>query len=298
MRIRLLNFIIVGILFSITSCDIVNPEEPIPAYLVIPEFILNTELATEGTNSHKITEAHIFVANELIGVFTLPATVPVLAEGVQEVQIFPAIRPNGLGDITEIYPFYRRYQTTVDFVPGNIETIIPVTEYSDNVKFFFEPQESFEDGTFAFAIDIDGDPATTIELTNQEVFEGNGSGIIELEKADAQMELGSNLITELPTATSAATFLELNYKTEASFLVGIIGYDSQGRIIYSLIDKGVNPRDDWNKIYFDFTEEMIDLVSVEDQLAGWRLVIVSDLFEEEADQANIFLDNIKLVQFR
>jgi len=298
MRIRLLNFIIVGILFSITSCDIVNPEEPIPAYLVIPEFTLNTELSTEGTNSHKITEAHIFVANEFIGIFSLPATVPVLAEGVQDVEIFPGIRPNGLGDITDIYPFYERYQTTLDFVSGSIDTIMPVTRYLDNVKFFFEPQENFEDGTLTFAIDIDGDPATTIELTNQEVFEGNGSGLIELERTDAQMELGSNLITDLPTSNSTATFLELNYKTETSFLVGVIGYDSQGRIIYSLVDKGVNPRDDWNKIYFDFSEEMIDLISVEDQLAGWRLVIISDLFDGATDQANIYLDNIKLVQFR
>ncbi len=298
MRIRLLNFIIAGILFSITSCDIVNPEEPVPAYLVIPEFTLNTELATQGTNSHKITEAHIFVANDLIGIFTLPATVPVLTEGVQDVQIFPGVRPNGLGDITDIYPFYKSYQTTLDFLPGSIDTIMPVTEYLENVKFFFEPQESFEDGTLTFAIDIDGDPATTIELTNQEVFEGNGSGIIELERADAQMELGSNLITELPTSNSISTFLELNYKTEVSFLVGVLGYDSQGRIIYSLIDKGVNPRDDWNKIYFDFSEEMIDLISIEEQLAGWRLVIVSDLFDGESEQANIYLDNIKLVQFR
>jgi len=297
MRIRLFFFIIVGILFFITSCDIINPEEPIPAYLVISEFTLNTDLATEGTNSHKITEAQIFVANELIGIFTLPATVPVLAEGAQDVQIFPAIRSNGLGDITDIYPFYERYQTTLDFVPGNTETITPVTKYLDNVKFFFEPQESFEDGTLTFGIDLDGDPATTIELTNQEVFEGNGSGLIELERADAQMELGSNLITDLPT-NSNATFLELNYKTEASFLVGVLGYDSQGRIIYSLIDKGVNSKADWNKIYFDFSEEMIDLISIQDQLAGWRLVIVSDLFDGESDQANIYLDNIKLVQFR
>jgi len=255
MRIRLLIFIIAGVLCSMTSCDIVNPEESIPAYLFIPEFTLNTELATEGTKSHKITEAHIFVANESVGIFSLPATVPVLAEGVQEIQIFPT-------------------------------------------KFFFEPQESFEDGTFTFAIDLDGDPATTIELTNQEVFEGNGSGLIELERADVQMELGSNLITDLPTSNRSATFLELNYKTEVSFLVGVLGYDSQGRVIYSLIDKGVNPRDDWNKIYFDFTEEVINLISLENELAGWRLVIVSDLFDGELEQANIFLDNIKLVQFR
>ena len=298
MRRYQLILILFGFALFITGCDIINPEEQIPSYLEIPAFNLITELATEGTNSHKITEAHVFVANELIGIFTLPATIPVLTEGTQEVQVFPGIRANGLGDITDIYPFYERYETTVDFVVGDVVTINPTTNYLDNVKFFFEPQEDFEDATLTFSVDLDGDPATTIELTNQEVFEGGGSAIIEMERADPQIEIGSNLITELPTSGSASTFLELNYKTEASFLMGIIGYDSQGRVIYSLIDKGVNPKEEWNKIYFDFTQEMIDLISLDNQLAGWRLVFVSDLFESESDQANIYLDNIKLVQFR
>ncbi len=295
---RTLIFLLTGILWSVTSCDIVNQEESIPAYLFIPGFTLNTDVESEGTDSHKITEVHVFVANELIGIFTLPATVPVLMEGAQDVQVFPAIRANGLGDITDIYPFYRSYQITVDLVPSKVDTILPVTEYIENARFYFEPQEAFEDGTLTFGIDLDGDPATTIELTNQEIFEGNGSGLIALERSDAQMELGSNLITELPIANSSTTYLELNYKTDVSFLVGVLGYDSQGRIIYSLIDKGVNPSAEWNKIYFDFTEEMIDLFSVANELTGWRLVIISDLFSGEADQANIYLDNIKLVQFR
>ncbi len=298
MRRYLSVLVLLGFVLLNTGCDIINPEEQIPSYLEIPAFTLNTELQTEGTNSHKITEAHVFVANELIGIFILPATIPVLKEGAQDVQIFPGIRPNGLADITDIYPFYERYQTTVDLVAGEVVTINPTTNYLDNVNFFFEPQEDFEDGTLTFSIDLDGDPATTIELTNQEIFEGNGSAIIEMERDDPQIEVGSNLITDLPTTVSATTYLELNYKTEASFLVGVIGYDSQGRIIYSLVDKGVNPKEEWNKIYFDFTQEMVDLISLEGQLAGWRLVLVSDLFDSASDQANIYLDNIKLVQFR
>ncbi len=298
MRIYTSIALLTVILLSITSCDLGNQEEAIPAFLFIPEFTLNTDVETQGTNSEKITEAHVFVANEMIGIFTLPATVPVLMEGDQDVQIFPAIRANGLGDITDIYPFYRSFQVNLDLIPGEIDSIFPVTEYVPNTRFFFEPQEGFEDGTLTFGIDLDGDPETTIELTNQEIFEGNGSGLIALESADAQMELGSNLITELPIASSSTTYLELNYKTDVSFLVGVLGYDSQGRIIYSQIDKGVNPRAEWNKIYFDFTQEMIDLFAVANELSGWRLVIISDLFDGEVDQANIYLDNIKLVQFR
>jgi len=294
----LLSVILGGILLSITSCDIINPEEPIPAFLFIPEFTLNTEEATEGTNSQKITEVHIFVANEFLGIFTLPATIPVLEEGLQEVQVFPAIRSNGLGDITDIYPFYTPYQAELEFIPANVDTIFPVTEYQETAKFFFEPQESFEDGTLAFAEDLDGNPETTIELTNQVVFEGSGSGLIQLEQDDDQIELGSNLITEMPNINAITTYLELDYMTEITFLVGVIGFDSQGRIISSAIDKGVNPKDDWNKIYFNFTDEMIQLLELGNQLVGYRFVIIADLFAGDAEQANIYLDNIKLVQFR
>ena len=86
--------------------------------------------------------------------------------------------------------------------------------------------------------------------------------------------------------------------TEITFLVGVLGFDSQGRIISSAIDKGVNPIDDWNKIYFDFTDEMIQLIQLGNQLAGYRFVIIADLFNGDPEQANIYLDNIKLVQFR
>lgn len=299
MRILFLLFIIFsGILLSITSCDIINPEEPIPAFLFIPEFSLITDEITEGTNSQKITEVHIFVANEFLGIFTLPATIPVLEEGLNEVQIFPAIRANGLGDITDIYPFYIPYEAELEFIPAIIDTIFPVTEYQETAKFFFEAQESFEDGTLAFSEDLDGNPETTIEITNQVVFEGNGSGLIQLEQDDDQIELGSNFITEMPNIDAITTYLELDYMTEITFLVGVLGFDSQGRIISSAIDKGVNPIDDWNKIYFDFTDEMIQLIQLGNQLAGYRFVIIADLFNGDPEQANIYLDNIKLVQFR
>jgi len=291
-------FLVSRLLLSISSCDIINPEEPIPAFLFIPEFTLNTDQATEGTNSQKITEVHIFVANEFLGIFTLPATIPVLEEGLHAVQIFPAIRSNGLGDITDIYPFYIPYQAELEFIPAIIDTIFPVTEYQETAKFLFEPQENFEDGTLVFDEDLDGNPETTIELTNQVVFEGTGSGLIQLEQDDTQIELGSVFINELPNINAITTYLELDYMNEVSFFVGVIGFDSQGRTIFSLIDKGVNPKDDWNKIYFDFTDEMIQLLELENQLAGYRFVIVADLFPGDPEQANIYLDNIKLVQFR
>ncbi|MEZ4984834.1 MAG: hypothetical protein R2795_07325 [Saprospiraceae bacterium] len=86
------------------QCDFINPEEGIPSYLFIEEFTLTTGPA-QGSNSHKITEAWVFVDDIFLGVYDLPATVPVLETGSHTVRVEAGIRDNGLGDFPNIYPF-------------------------------------------------------------------------------------------------------------------------------------------------------------------------------------------------
>ena len=297
MKLRFTNLLLLLTILIITGCDIINPEEDIPAYLYIPEFNLNTDIVNEGSAAHKITEAHLFVGGQKIGIFALPATVPVLYEGEQEVQIFPGIRENGLSDITDVYPFYERYITTVTLEPTVVDTLRPVTTYTDNVNFVLGPQEGFEDITLSFGTDLDDNPDNGIEISTLDVFEGTGSGLIRLREGEEQVEVGSNLLTDIPPA-GTATYLEMNYKTEVVFIVGILGYDSRGVAVYAEFEKGVNPKDTWNKIYFNFTPEMTAIRNFSPAVVEYRFAIFTNLIDSDLEQADIFLDNIKLVQAR
>ena len=82
-------------------------------------------------------------------------------------------------------------------------------------------------------------------------------------------------------------------------LVGLRGYNSNDNIVFNEVDLGVNPRDNWNKIYFDLTEK-INFVELSES-EYYRIVIIAQIpiengeFTEE--NAEIYLDNIKLVMY-
>ena len=111
------------LLFS--SCELYNPSEPIPAYIHIEKFNLTTDYATQGSNSHKITDAWVYVDDQLIGCFELPATFPVITEGTHKVKIVAGIKVNGIASNRGQYPFYNPYEQIVNFEVGKKITLSP-----------------------------------------------------------------------------------------------------------------------------------------------------------------------------
>jgi hypothetical protein len=69
------------VLLALPSCDIINPEEEVPSFIRIDSFSFKTEYATQGFPSFDIPDAHVYVDNKLIGIYELPAQVPVMKTG-------------------------------------------------------------------------------------------------------------------------------------------------------------------------------------------------------------------------
>lgn len=76
-----------------------------PSYLYIEKIGLNTQYE-QGTASHKITDAWVYVDETLIGAFELPATIPILTEGLKKITIRPGIKLNGISNTRAIYPYF------------------------------------------------------------------------------------------------------------------------------------------------------------------------------------------------
>src|SRR5687767_2026929 len=89
------TLLIISFLVSIpfTGCD---KEEPVPSYIHIDSISLNSIYSTQGTSDHKITDAWVFVNEQYVGVYELPATFPVLYEGTQNIRIKAGIKKNGI----------------------------------------------------------------------------------------------------------------------------------------------------------------------------------------------------------
>ncbi len=281
--------------FAVESCDLINPAEPIPAYLHIRPFSFSTN-ASQGSSSSKITDGWVYVGGDFLGAYTLPATMPVIATGEQEVQVFPGIKDNGIAALPDIYPLYERYIVAVDLSENVEDTIRPVTHYVDNVRFAL--LEGFENNLHTFSEDLDDNQLTTLETSSQKVFEGSQSGRIFLDQENALFTAGSDRLNVFPPG-GTPVYVEMNYQTEVPLSVGLYGYDNVGVRTFQLINRGANANEEWNKIYFNFTEEMRTLSN--SNIAEYQVVLQAVIPLDEGgftlEEANIYVDNVKLVMF-
>lgn len=278
-----------------SGCDPV--DEDTPAYLYVTGFELTTNPFTEGSNSHKITDVWLSVDGNFLGVYTLPALIPVLEEGSHVLKFDAGIKDNGINATPEIYPFYQTYEVTLDLQPNQTDTIRPVTQYRSTTKFaFIEP---FETSQHQFREVRQPAGATGIQLSTQDVFEGQSSAMISLDSA-------SRRLVEIATLdkyrdllkTGAYVYLEVNYKSDVPVVFGAVGHYDSGGIGTSATqyDPGFLPKDEWNKIYFNLTKMIFDGDFDSYQII-FQAFIPNENDKPSLASAKVWLDNIKLVHF-
>lgn len=286
-------YIIILIAIFISAC---NPKEDIPTYITIEPFEYTP--GEDGIYSTKITDGWVYVGNEFIGAFDLPKTIPVLHAGEKSIIIDAGIKENGINATPDLYTFYERYTETRTLVPGETITVKPSTTYDveiTNMNF----QEFFDDilaGNHQFKFDLDGNPNTKIEIGNSVVKEGAGSGSVYLDVDNPQFAVGSNYIL-VPENPGEPTYIEMDYQTDVPLVVGLAGYGISDEFIFSEVNLGVNPKSEWNKIYFNVTEKLYQLSILGS--ANYRIIIQAQIPRENGEftleNAEIYLDNIKLV---
>ncbi len=288
------NYFFAGCLlaFGMMSCEIINPEEDIPAYLYLEEFQLNTDANAEGSDSEKITEGWLSVDGQFLGAYSLPALVPVLATGEREISLQAGIRDNGISRTPEVYPFYQIYRTTLSLSANKVDTVSPRTSYSDRTRFAFI--DDFDRGPTEFQDIRIGSSENAMRAEETMVFEGQASGRIRLDADNPAVELATVTRYGDLTENSPFVYLEVNYKSDVPVIFGLIGYQATfpgpGT---PLFDPGFRERDDWNKIYFNLSPLIANSNFDEFQVA-LQAVLPPDSGVEEAF---IWFDNIKLVHF-
>ena len=87
------------------------------------------------------------------------------------------------------------------------------------------------------------------------------------------------------SALKNTIYLELNYKCNQTFVVGVIGddFDERGAIT-------VNSSAEWNKIYIQLT----GIVSAQPLHLGYKVFIKAT---KEVNIPEIYIDNIKLISY-
>ncbi len=279
--------ITITIIFSIiflNSCK-KDGEEYIPSYIHIDSISFSNTSGLGLTASHSITDAWVYIDDNLVGAFELPVTFPVLYEKIHSVKIRPGIKLNGISSTRAYYLIYKEYTKDFMLVKDSVLNLNVSSSYADNDVFVWV--ENFEVGLPAIE-EIAGSDTNIVKTSSTaQVFEGSFSGLISLTDEKNYFKAATIEAFELPKYGNFV-FLELNYKTNNKFLIGLYAHYSS-----NVVEKHVlyiNPKDSWNKIYVNLT----NFVSQEVNALNFKIMFMS-IKDEGVDQAEILLDNIQLI---
>lgn len=281
--IYILGFCLGVILFS-NSCDI-SPAAT-PSFLHIDTIAVDsTSFDSTGTVSHAIRYAWVYANDNLLGVFWLPAVIPVLEEGEVEITVFGGISENGIATQAGRYPFYAPWQKKINLNAMDTATVFPRVRYP---KGFVVPvNQTFDQAQLngmSLAI-VQGGGFYSILLNETEAYEGQGCLQLYLPEGDQDMILETS---SLPVPTGkAGYFIEMDYRNNCDFLLGLRAAGSNQAA--SLI--GVRPRQEYNKLYVNITN-LVDQLSGISEAVHLFIRVPQDT--SIADQ-RVYIDNLKLV---
>ncbi len=268
--------------FGFGGCTVFDPAEEIPSYVRINSIALqiNNNLI-EGTGSHKITDAWVYVDGQLIGGFEMPVSIPILAEGTHEILVLAGIKQNGLSTTRAIYPNYRGWTSTVTLTRGQVLNVSPVVEY-------------YPVTNFMWMCDFDGAGTNINDQFGPwpgRLQEISGAGAFELESGYVTLDSDT---TEFYAQSSQSyvfngsydVYLEMNYSCNQPFVVGI--YNTTNGIYIPWCE--VQTSTAWNKIYIRLNDALLT------QSPG-GIYHVYIAMKKSADVANPWLaiDNLKLI---
>ena len=281
-------YLISLVLLLFGACD---KEEPVPSYVYIPD--VKVEAAPDfGTSSAKVTEVWVYGPADILGVFPLPATIPVLAEGPTELTIYAGIHDNGILARPNIYPFYAPEKLTPDLVRGQVDTIDVSVGYLPADRIKLSLHADFE-GFNPLTTDLDDDDRTAVVLTT-EGFEGSGARLAVTDTT-RRLSVGYFASVSLP-ANGSEVYLEMNYRNDIPFSFWLRGKTPAGDLQIEPVSV-LNPHPEWNKIYIPLTQFVNSRQWVEYQPV-FDVQLTDDDVASGKTTGEVVLDNLKLLSFK
>ncbi len=305
-------YIVLFCLLAMYSCDVINPEESIPAVIKIEEVRVEAIEDQEGSSLQEITDVWVFAnpegieeGSELLGVFPIPATIPILEEGMTAINIQAGVKLNNQNANRSAYPFFRSEQQVVDLIPGETVKLKPVFSYKPPAQIRFDFINDFELSNDFFSIS----DSLQLELTSDKnlVFEGDRSLTLQLDTTNTSFAIASinnflvqddseDIDEELPIGDREA-YLEMHYKNDATLIVSM--FLNENPIPLTLLRIGA--KSEWSKIYIPLKDILVTANTNFDANVSTtiRQPIVKLAFEgflpDSLSTARFSWDNIKIV---
>ncbi len=276
----------------LSACVKNNPD---PAWLEVTEWTLEanpTLNGEEGQLTHKLSDAWVYVDEELIGVFEVPFKIPILKEGTASIRIYPTIRVNGIAATKMRNEHMVPFEVSGVFVKNQTLTIAPKTHYKDNVNFW---TEDFED----INIKITDDPNTSsahLTLANDTLkwFNGNYYGKVLLSAQDSMWIAYTNQDQQLSIPKNKQAMLEIDYCNSVDFTHYLLFVNSNGTNENIMRTMRQSPLSTlrWKKIYILLSEVITAGPNNSNYIQAFKA-----FYDSSISNNLILIDNIKVVYF-
>ena len=268
------------ILFVLASCQ----KEDTGA---IPTYVKINSIELGYNTSSYITDAWVYINGQLQGVYELPAKFPILEKGNTNIKVYAGIKNNGIASDRVIYPFYSADTINKVLTINSTTEIEPPVNIKENIDGKFE---DFDNG-YSFNSDTrfqklaNGPYGDYGSLSLNLLSDADSIFITEINYKDFPLSFDN-----VPQQGSP-TYMELDYKNNTSFLVGMyINIPNSPTIEKALL--WINPKEDWNKIYIDLTQTVSEAIGAETFSIFIKMQRDSNLVQNKLD-----FDNIRIIHY-
>ncbi len=276
------------LLLSTQSCRyLYEPDGGIPAYIFVPSITLSTEYAVEGSASHNVQDIWVYIDDEVQGIYQLPARIPILKEGLVKMRLNGGILLNGVSNTRASYPHYAGFDTLINLVRGETDTIVPALRYNTAIEFVWK--EDFELQGFTLRRSQQSDTTLIRTADSSLVFEGNNS-LLAYVNAERPF-----FICETNTAFSlirdgSNQFIEINYRNNVPLSVGYLAFAPDGSSFEQPIVV-LNTSAVWKKQYINLTPFIGGNSGY-----TYRIILAGIYNRTDGVTGQIQVDNLKLIR--
>lgn len=274
---RFIFFALAGNVLFLLSCKKYSPAPA--AFFTVADPVTVAPTPTQGTSSHKISDLYLYVDGKFQGAYPVGHTMPIVTKNASvKVDVFAGIKNNGISDLSITTFFYDKISFDTLVESGKTITRPFTFKYNPNVKFLWI--EDF-DNPLGFSLIRSPSSDTTFKIV---------TGALAFEGKSAELGLNGGLVAQVESAISytlpygdANVYLELNYKCDADFLVGLTDGVTRKPALM------VKAHDSWNKIYIQLASAINDAP----KLSSYKV-----FFQVKANDVptpHVWFDNIKLV---
>ena len=289
------------LIISNISCN-KNLIAEIPAYIEIREFnyinnIENEKPYTLNHQSTKITDAWVTMDDQFLGAFEIPCKIPIhlnnnVQSGSHSFDIYPGIKVNGIAASRVKYPFYKKFTLDTVLVRNSTTLLNPTTEYLDVAIDLFDGLGVFEldsdiilnsknSSQIPNCVNLSSNLASPI-IQTETVFQGESSLAIHLNSEQNYFHISTDTID-----LAGTTFLELNFKTSTTLMVGVIIINYPQEKKEELIQ--LHPTNIWKKTYLDITP----LINEGNSYSSFKIYFEGCGSNNSTE--HIYIDNLKLM---